>query len=135
MKRQTTVLTVAGLLLLAVLFGLYVYFTEFYYAWPGYALGLRNGTGDVLRGAAVAAFPRGRYEIGILDGPSEASYENPPWPLPERFVVSFEDPTEKHCEVGVASGVRNPFKGRLTIVLKKNEKGYYAEVEQAPLHR
>jgi hypothetical protein len=135
MKRKSTVLTLSGLLFLATLFGLYVYLTEFYYAWPDYALGIRNGTGDVLREAAVRVFPKGQFEFGILDGPSEAGYEDPPWSLPERFVVSFNDPTGKRCEIGVASGVRKPFKGRLTIVLKKNETGYYAEVERSSLNR
>jgi hypothetical protein len=55
--------------------------------------------------------------------------------LPERFVVSFNDPSGKRYEIAVPSGVRKPFRGRLTIVLKKNVTGYYAEVEQGSLDR
>jgi hypothetical protein len=131
--KTKIIIIVVGSLLLALAFGLYVYLTEFYYVRPHYALGLRNGTGEALRDAAVRVFPKGEFEFGIMDGPHEASYEDPPWPLPERFVVSFNDPNGKHCEIAVPSGVRKPFRGRLTIVLMKNEGGYYAEVEQSPL--
>ena len=108
---------------MALAVALFVYFTEFYYAWPDYAFGLRSDSGDVLRQASVRLLPKGEFEFGIV-GPDPKSYEDPPWPLPE-----------KRVEIDVPSGVRKPFKGRLTIVLKKNKNGYYAEVEQSPLNR
>lgn len=135
MKRNTGIVIGSGLLFLVLLFGAYVYLTQFYYAWPDYAIGLRNDTGDVLDRAEARVFPKGQFEFGFMGGSGEKSYEDPPWPLPENFVVTFNDPTGKHCEVGVASGVQKGFKGRLTVVLKKNESGYYAVVERSPLKR
>jgi hypothetical protein len=135
MNKKIIAVIIGSLLFLVLAFGLYVYLTEFYYVRPDYAFGLRNDTGEVFRDAAVRVFPKGGFKFGILDGPAPVSYEDPSWPLPERFLVSFSDPNGKRCEIDVPSGVRKPFKGRLTIVLKKNKNGYYAEMEQSPLNR
>jgi hypothetical protein len=116
-------------------FGIFVYFTEYYYKWSDYTLGVRNDTSDVLKKGEFHVLPTGQVPFGIMSPKGESTHEDPHWPLPEKFILSFDDPEGKHHELEVPSNLKKGFKGRITVVIKKNESGYYGEIQISKLDR
>lgn len=135
MKRKIVFSLLGSVLAVTMLFGLYVYFTEFYYAWPDYALTVRTGLDGTYRNVNLKILPKGEFDVGLLGCGGDASYEDPRWPLPEKFLLSFDDPEGKHHELEAPSDLKKGFRGRITMILKKNEEGYYVDVETSPLNR
>jgi hypothetical protein len=127
---------IRGVTIILVLLTSYVvlvFWIHYHYDKPDYSFGVKNGSDEVFRNGTFRVLPKGFSPFGILD-PGQAKYHaDPPWPLPEKFLLSFEDPEGRKHKLEVASGLKKGFKGRITVVLKKNENGCYAEVETSPL--
>src|SRR5437867_1166772 len=124
MRSKPKLLGVLALFGCILIYGAWIYLTDFYYKTPQYTLGTRNGTSGVLRDVSTALLPRGRDLCGVLAPGQEKRYMDPPWPVPEKIIVTFEDAIGERREALLATGLPKGFHGNLTVIISQTNSSY-----------
>jgi len=124
MKNLRTLFIVAAGMCLAVtlIYGAWLYLTYYYYKESQYIVGTRNETGQLLREVDVTLYPEGCNSCGILSNGQEAWYGNPPWPVPERAVATFEEEDGSCHELSMMTGLPKDFRGELLFRISKTNQ-------------
>ena len=120
---RTLFIVAAGICLAATLiFGAWLYLTYFYYEESKFVFGTRNETGQELQEVDVNLYPAGRNLCGILSNGQEAWYEDPPWPVPERALVTFEEEDGSCHELSMMTGLPKDFRCELLFRISKTNQ-------------
>jgi hypothetical protein len=131
MKKILIILALA-----ALLYGVNVYMTDFYYKKPHYVLGAQNGTTHNLRNVTQKLSPEGETPIGWLSpGPGAAWYMDPRWPVPDKIEVTFTDDADKPYSLSLVTGLPKDYNGKILVVIVQNSGNYALKLDTSPLDK
>jgi len=105
-----------------IVYGLWLYLTYYYDEESKYIVGTRNETGQLLCEVDITLYPEGRDPCGILSNGQEAWDGNPPWPVPERAVATFEEEDGSCHELSMMTGLPKDFRGELLFRISKTNQ-------------
>ena len=127
---RTLSFTAVGVcLVVCIVYGFWLYLVYFKCEQCKYVVGTRNETGQLLREVDVTLYPEGCNSCGILSNGQEAWYGNPPWPVPERAVATFEEEDGSCHELSMMTGLPKDFRGKLLFRISKTNQLFTLSLE------
>jgi hypothetical protein len=121
---------IASFVLITTVYGVLNYLTESYYCKPHFSLGTRNDTRATLRNGTNRFIPNGKDTWGILVASQEDRYMDPPWPVPEKIIVAFDDESGENHIISLNTELPSGFRGKITIVIFENNASFKVRLEQ-----
>jgi hypothetical protein len=117
--KLSRIIIISSVVIAIALYGLHIYYSEFYYD-PGlFSIGVRNDIPDMtLRDVTLRAEPHGVDLVGILSSGQADFYMDPLWPVPTNLSVSFSDP-DGSAHTLSTTGAPPDFRGRICVVITK----------------
>jgi hypothetical protein len=105
-----------------------LYLTHFYYRQKPYVLGVRNASDVIIRNTKVRCEPEGEYGCGVLS-PGNAKFQmDPPWPVPQAILVTFQDEGGVTRSLATPTKLRKDFRGKIVVVIVRTNSEFCAVV-------
>lgn len=119
--------------LIVAAYGVWLWGTHFYYKRTAYILGVKNSSDAVIRNVKLRLEPSGNSESGILD-PNQGAYDmDPPWPVPQRIIVTFNEDAGAMHEISLTTGLPEKFRGKLIVLITKTNNVFGTKLETGEL--
>ncbi len=110
-------------------YGAWLYATHFFYKRTEYTIGTKNQSEEVLHAVTINLFPAGRDICGVLDKGQEKRLADPPWPLPDRITITFNEDTGSPHEISLKTDLPKNFRGKLTVLITKTDNVFAATLQ------